>query len=267
MKIDGIVNEKGGVAKTTTAINLAATFARKKQRVLLIDADPQGNATTYLGLPPEPGFYALEATTVKAIRTLIPGDPVVHIRSFLRETGRENLTLLPGSADTATAQALILQEEKDPLRIRKAILKNFKGMFDRVIIDTSPSLGGNLELIMMAADYIITPSACETASVEGAIQTFKTLEHLKKAGWKGKFLGVIPAFYDKRIIEKRESLVELERLFGDAVLPVIHESAAIRELPSNQMTIFEKADVEKGKYTQRAAKEFEAVAKEILRRS
>ena len=267
MKIYSIANEKGGVAKTTTAINLSAVFAKKGKKVLLIDADPQGNATTFVGLRPEPGFYNLIATTVQATKTLIPGDSKAHIRSFLRDTGRENLILFPGSADTATAQALILQEQKDPLRIRKAIIGNFLGQFDIVVADTAPSLGGILELIMMAADYIITPSACETASVEGAIQTFRTLEQLKKAGWKGKFLGVIPTFYDKRIIEKRESLAELERLFGDAVLPTIHESAAIRELPSNQMTIFEKAQAEKGKYTQRAAKEFEEVAREILRRS
>ena len=262
-------NRKGGVGKTTCAINFGAACAEKGKKVLQMDTDPQGNAATFLGLPPEPGTHNLLATYIKSIQSLLHGNLDSHARTFLRDSGRENLTILPGSADTATTQALLLQEQKDLWLIRRAIQERFQDLFDLVILDTAPSLGGILELAVAAADYVVIPTACETAAVEGAVQSVELLKYLTtEAGWKGKLMGVIPTFYDQRLVERRASLDTLQEYFGESLLPVIHESAAVRELPANQMTIFEKALAEKSNsYAQRSAEEFRSVATEILRRS
>jgi chromosome partitioning protein len=267
MKIIPVANQKGGVGKTTLAENLAAAFASAEQRTLLIDFDPQGNAATFLGLYPEPGAYNLLATQIPALRTLIRGNVAAHVRAFLRPTGRENFDLLPGDHNTATAQALIVSGERDLALIRRAI-QIFRGQYDIVILDTAPSLGGILELALYSGDYVLLPAACETASLEGVRQTIETLQVLtQKHNWQGRLLGVVPTFFDERTIERKQSLKDLKQAFPGLVFPPIHEAAAIRELPSNQMTIFEKAAAEKGnRYASRAAEEFHALVREIERR-
>jgi chromosome partitioning protein len=265
MKIITVANQKGGTGKTTTAINLAAALARAEKNILLVDFDPQGNLATFLGFSPTPGAYNLLAAYITSLATLMRGDRGEQIRAFIRPTGREYLALLPGSAETATAQAFMLSGERDLNLIRQAVSEQF-GRYDLVILDTAPSLGGILEMALWAADEVLIPVASETAGVEGARQTVATLKALSARGWHGHLTGILPTFFDDRTVERRESLQQLQQMFGALALAPIHETTAIRELPSNQMTIFEKAEEEKNNpYARRAAQEFSTLGKAILR--
>ena len=265
MKIITITNQKGGVGKTTTAINLAATLARNGKHTLLADLDPQGNATTFLGAQPAPGAYLLLAAYIPNLAALITGDISQQIKSRLIQA-RENLDILPGNMQTAVAQNFMLQGERDLTMLRRAITEQFRE-YDFVILDTAPSVGGILELATWAADKVIIPTACETGSIEGLLKTIETLKALTARNWSGQLTGILPTFFDEMTKERRETLAHYNRAFPEVCLSPIHESTALRELPNNQATIFEKAEAERGKKSaQRATQEFEALARTILRR-
>ena len=265
MNLITISNEKGGEAKTTDTINLGAALARTGKSVLLIDADPQGNLATFLGLAPAPGMYTLLAAYIPSLAALMPGEKSDYIARQVLASGRDHLSILPGNAQTAVAQAFMLQTERDLTLLRRAIVEQFF-QYDFVIVDTAPSLGGILELALWAADEVIIPIACETSGLIGAQQTVETLKSLTSRGWTGQLAGVIPTFYDERTLERRETLLEIQSTFGPLCCTPIHECAAIRELPANQMTIFEKAEAEKNnKYALRAAQEFSDLARRLLK--
>jgi chromosome partitioning protein len=259
-----IADEKGGVAKTTTVEGLLAALARAGKRVLGIDFDPQGNLADFLGLSPAPGAYTLMAAYIASLAVLMPGNKNKHVQQQVLSTGRENLSLLPGNSQTAVAQAFMLQTERDLTLLRRAIIEQFY-MYDFVILDTAPSLGGILELALWAADEVIIPVSCETAGLIGASHTVETLKSLTARGWTGKLAGVLPTFYNETI-ERRESLLQLQAMFGELCFSPIHECAATRELPANEMTVFEKAEAEKGnKYALRAAQEISDLARRVLK--
>jgi chromosome partitioning protein len=260
-----ITNQKGGVGKTTLAINLAAALARKNKKVLLIDLDPQGNATTWLNISPVPGAYTLLASGIPNLAALMAGDPGSQIASLVVQA-RENLDVLPGNEQTAVAQTFMLQGERDINLLRRAVTSHFRH-YDFVVLDTAPSVGGILELAMWAADKVLIPASCETGSLDGLMQTARKLNTLTKKGWTGQVVGIVPTFLDKRTKERKETLTRYQTAYPDTCLSPIHESAALRELPNNRMTIFEKADLEGGKKTvARASQEFETLARAILRR-
>ncbi|NCP86766.1 MAG: hypothetical protein CO094_11280 [Anaerolineae bacterium CG_4_9_14_3_um_filter_57_17] len=264
MKILAVSNQKGGVGKTTTAVNLAAAFAISGKNVLLADFDPQGNAAAFLGLAHAPGAYTLLAAYLPALAALMPNKNE-QIQAAVQASGRERLSLLPGSAETVTAQALIFTGAPDLTLVARAIREQFS-RYDLVILDTAPSLGGILEMVLWAADDILVPVSCEAAGLEGAKQTIATLKALTAKGWPGRLAGLLPTFYDERTNERRIVLDEIRALFGDAVLSPIHEAAAVRELPANQLTIFEKLASEKSnRYALRAAQEFSGLAKNLLK--
>jgi chromosome partitioning protein len=264
MKIITIANQKGGTGKTTTAINLAAALTLAGKKILLVDLDPQGNLATFLGHAPKPGAYNLLAAYIPGLASLMGGDKAAQIRSFIVNS-ESQFSILPGSSDTANAQAFMLTGERDLNLIRQAVCEQF-AHYDRVILDTAPSLGGILELALWAGDEVLVPVASETAAIQGALQTVATLKALTQRGWQGCLAGILPTFYDERTVERREGLKQLQQMFGDLALAPIHESTAIRELPANQMTIFEKATAEQNNaYVRRAALEFSNLGKAILR--
>jgi chromosome partitioning protein len=243
-KIITVSNQKGGVGKTTTSVNLAAHLAKNGSRVLLIDLDPQGQCATSLGMDPEQGtFYLLMISQGSA-------HEVAFVKKFIRETGRQNLLLIPGNQATGQAQSSI---QDKPISYLKEVVRTFaRDGMDYIIFDTSPSVGGLQERAIWASDFVIIPSATEFASLEAVGNTAVTLHALKKdRAWTGGLLGILPTFFDDKTRESRNSYGDLKRDFGEKVLPPIHSATVLRECWSVGKTIFEYAP------ESRAAQEYE----------
>ena len=232
---------------------LAHGLARKGKQVLLIALDPQGQSATALGLHPEPGaFYLLTMGNSSAETTFV--------RQWLRDTGRENLRLIPGDQQTMAAQTVLNAQDRPISSIHQSISRFFKDSLHYMIFDTAPSVGGIQERAMWASDFVIIPTATEFLSADGVgkvVQMMSILQH--KKGWKGSLLGVLPTFYDEQTRESKSTHEDLRQIFGESLLAPIHRATILRECAAEGQTIFEK-DPES-----RAAQEYQALADLVTR--
>ena len=189
-KIITISNQKGGVGKTTTSVNLAHSLALHGAQVLLIDLDPQGQCATKLGMDGEMGaFYFL--TTAQSSPT-----EVVFVKQWLRESGRENFKLIPGNSLTNSAQMILSVQERPVSYVRELLKQFIKDGFDYILFDTSPSVGGLQERALWASDLVIVPTATEYASLDALSKTIETMRVLRDTkGWQGGLLGILPTFF------------------------------------------------------------------------
>lgn len=229
MKTIAIVNQKGGVGKTTTAVTLGHGLAVKGHRVLLIDLDPQGQIASALGRNHESGVFNW------LVSELLLSDVV-------RSTGRDRLYFIPGDKRTSTAQVVLNFERKTLLAIKQRLPAIAKSTIDVVIMDTAPSVGGLQEAALLASDLVVIPTATDYLASEGVVKTYGTLGVLRDDhGWKGRVLGILPTFYDDVTTESATILDDLRSTFGDKlILSPIHRATVLRECASEGLTIWEK---------------------------
>jgi chromosome partitioning protein len=247
-KIIAVINQKGGVGKTTTAVNLAAQLASNRSSVLLIDLDPQGNATSGLGLARE-----VEPTTYELILGQATLDQAV------RSSERDGLFVVPANANLAAAEIELVPVMQRELSLRNA-LQN--AAYDYVIIDCPPALGLLTINALSAADAIIMPVQAEYYALEGLGQLLATVQRVKQAiNPSLDLLGVVLTMYDKRTSLSEQVMDELYNHFGDKVFKtIIPRNVRLAEAPSFGKTIFEHDRWSKG------ARAYKNLAKEVHKR-
>lgn len=222
-----IANQKGGVGKTTTTINLATAIAQAGRRVVIVDLDPQGNASTGLGLSHSDrgaGTYAL------VTGQLAPS-------SVLRPTDIENLFIIPAENDLAGAEVELVGEQGREFRLRKALdqLPGPPHAYDCVLIDCPPSLGLLTVNGLVAADAVIVPLQCEFFALEGLSQLMRTVDTVK-AGLNPSLVleGIILTMFDKRNNLSDLVAADARSFFGSRVFDtVIPRNVRISEAPSH----------------------------------
>jgi chromosome partitioning protein len=242
-----VANQKGGVGKTTTAVNLAHGLVFEGKRVLLIDLDPQGQCATILGLAPEPGAFNL----------LIAEQPLGQV---IRSTDRENLYVVLGDRKTSTAQT-VLNVQRSPISFtyNHLVTAAQQENLDYLIIDTSPSVGELQEQALWAADGVLIPCAVDYLASDGVFNIAVTLKRIhEEFQWNGRILGILPTFYDDVTRESKATLEDLKTRFDHLLLEPIHRATILRECAVEGKTIFELSP------RSRAAEQYGALVQYVL---
>ncbi len=221
-KIIALANQKGGVGKTTTAINLAASLSVLDKRVLLVDADPQANATSGYGMDiKDHGVYEMLLGDVSALEVIKDVEDL------------PNLKLIPSSINLAGAEAEILNIEDAQLRMKMA-LQPIKDMFDYILVDCSPSLGMITINVLNAADSIIIPVQCEYFALEGLGKLLNTVKMVKsRMNAALEIEGFLLTMYDSRLRLSNQVVDEVRTHFKDLTFEtVISRNIRLSEAPS-----------------------------------
>lgn len=245
-----IVNQKGGVGKTTTAINLGAALAALERRILLVDCDPQGNATRGLGqVASEPHLYHVLAGQAAAA-------------DAVRPTGFPHLDLLPANRDLVGVEVEFVGLESWELRLRRA-LEPILSSYDTILLDCPPSLGHLTVLALAAADSVLVPLQAEYFALEGVSELVSTVRRVQSGlNTRLEISGILLTMFDDRTNLSRDVAHELRRHFPSQVFEtIVPRNVRLAEAPSHGLPILQY-DIKS-----RGAEAYLALAREFLRRA
>ncbi len=247
--IIAMVNQKGGVGKTTTAINIAAQLADGKASVLLVDLDPQGNATSGLGLPKEQAH--------KTTYDLLCGG--ASLAAVVQETHVAQLFVLPANADLAGAEVELVGQAQREFALRRALES---AAYDYVIIDCPPSLGLLTINALTAASSVLIPVQAEYYALEGLSQLLNTIQAVRSStNPQLELLGIALTMFDKRNSLSEQVQAEVQNYFGEKLFKtVVPRNVRLAEAPSYGRTIYEHDRWSKG------ARAYKALAREVAGR-
>lgn len=253
MKIVAIANQKGGVGKTTTAVNLGHALAEKGQRILLVDLDPQGNATSALGMQ--------ELESESLYEALLGNESMME---KVLPTRIERLFLVPANLDLAGAEVEIARMDDHLTRLTKtlSILREDQ-TFDFVLLDCPPSLGILMTNALAAADELLTPIQCEYFALEGLVKIVRVVEQVRASGANDglEIGGIIMTMFDSRTNLSGQVVADVRKHFANKVYKmVVPRSVRLSEAPSFGKSILEYDSGGAGSYAYRA------LAREFLKR-
>ena len=251
-KVISFSNQKGGVGKTTSCVNISAQIANKGKKVLMIDMDPQGNATSGLGLS--------KSKIKKTIYDVIIGQ--CDIKDTIIKTKFKNLSVVPATIDLAGAELELYDLEESAENFTKLALDSVKEDYDYIFIDCPPSLGMLTVKALSVSDGIVIPMQCEFYSLEGMSQLMNTVKKIRQLYNPGlQIVGMLLTMYNGRLTLTSQVVTELKKYYEDILFKVpISRTVRISEAPGYGEPICYHDPYGKGSL------EYAAVAKELMMR-
>ena len=250
-KVICVTNQKGGVGKTTTAVNLGYFLAKDKFRVLIVDFDPQGNATSGFGIPKT----ELETTMTEVALRQVP------ISAVIKNTKFKGLDIAPTTTQLANSEVEMTNLDQKFTVLRDAV-NSVRENYDYIIIDSPPSLSFLTVNGMMAADYLLVPLQTQFYAMEGMVQLLEFMKMARKSSPNLKLLGVLATMYDKRTALSAQVYEEIKKNFKDKTFKtVIPQNIRLAEAPGHGTPVGDYDKFSKG------ARAYKALAKEVEERT